>query len=75
VFVDATSGYVHIEHKVTLNASDSINAKSDFKRTSKDVGMHVLGYHTDNDIYTYKAHAENLAENQQSIRHSGVGAK
>jgi hypothetical protein len=31
VFVDVTSGYVHIKHQVTLNASDSINAKTAFE--------------------------------------------
>jgi hypothetical protein len=32
VFVDVTSGCVHIEHQVFLNASDSINAKAAFER-------------------------------------------
>ena len=75
VFVDAASGYVHIEHQVTLNASDSINAKTAFERVAKDVGVDVLSYHTDNGIYTSKAYVDNLVQNQQSIRHSGVGAK
>lgn len=75
VFVDAVSGYVHIEHQVTLNAPDSINAKTAFKRMVKDLGMDVLGHHMDNNIYTSKAHVENLVKNQQSIRYSGVGAK
>ena len=75
VFVDAASGYIHIEHQVTLNASDSINAKTAFERVAKDVGVDVLSYHTDNGIYTSKAYVDNLVQNQQSIRYIGVGAK
>ena len=70
-----TSGYVHIEHQMTLHASGSINAKTAFERMAKDVGVDVMSYHTDNGIYTSKAYVVNLVQNQQSIRHSGVGAK
>ena len=31
VFCDAASGFIHIEHQVTLNASDTINAKTAFE--------------------------------------------
>ena len=31
VFVDAASGYIHVEHQVTLNASDTINSKDSFE--------------------------------------------
>jgi hypothetical protein len=41
----------------------------------KDVGVDVMGYYTDNGIYTSKVYVENLAENQQSVIHSRVGAK
>ena len=60
---------------MTLNASDSINAKTAFERVAQDVGVNVLSYHTDNGIYTSKAYVDNLIQHQQSIRHSGVGAK
>jgi hypothetical protein len=69
---DAASEYVHIEHQVTLNASDSINAKTAFEQMAKDVGVDVMGYHTDNGIYTSKSYVENLVQNQQSLRHSRV---
>ena len=75
VFVDAASGYVHIEHQVTLNAADSINAKSAFERMARDVGVDIAKYHTDNRIYTSKAYVADLVRNNQSIQHSGVGAK
>ena len=73
--VDAASGYVHIEHQVTLNANDSINAKSAFERMARDVGVDITKYHTDNRIYTSKACVADLVPKNQSIQHSGVGAK
>jgi hypothetical protein len=42
---------------------------------AKDVGVDVMGYHTDNGIYTSKAKVENLVQSQQSIRHSRSGSK
>ena len=75
VFVDAASGYIHIEHQVSLSATDSINAKTSFERMAKEVGVIVEQYHTDNGIYKSKAYVQELIDNQQSIRYSGVGAK
>ena len=75
VFVDAASGYVHIEHQVSLGATDSINAKSSFERMVRDLGVSVSQYHADNGIYNSKAYVQDLIDNQQDIRYSGVGAK
>ena len=60
MFVDAASGYVHIEHQVTVNATNSINAKSAFERMARDVGVDITKYHTDNGIYTSKAYVADL---------------
>ena len=75
VFVDAASGYIFAEPQVTLNASDTINAKHKFERHAMELGVTVESYHTDNGIYKSKAFTEELAQNYQSIRFSGVGAK
>ena len=75
VFVDAASGYVHIEHQVSLGATDSINAKSSFERMARDLGVSVSQYHADNGIYNSKAYVQDLIDNEQDIRYSGVGAK
>jgi hypothetical protein len=69
-FVVAASGYVHIDHQVTLNANDSINDRSAFERMAN-----ITKYDTDNRIYTGKAYVEDLVQMNQSIHHSGVGAK
>ena len=56
VFVDASSGYIHLEHQVSLNATDSINAKTSFERMARDVGVKIEEYHTNNGIYTCQAY-------------------
>ena len=75
MFVDAASGYIHLEHQVSLNATDSINAKTSFERMARDVGVNIEEYHTDNGIYACQAYVKELADNDQHIRYSGVGAK
>ena len=75
VFCDGASGYIHVEHQVTLNASDTINAKTSFERAAMDLGVTVESYHTDNGIFNSHAFTKELAENYQSVTFSGVGAK
>ena len=73
--MDAASGYVHIEHQVSLRATDSINAKSLFERMARDLGVSVSQYHADNGIYNSKAYVQGLLDDREDIRYSGVGAK
>ena len=75
IFVDGASGYIHTECQVTLNASDTINAKHKFERHALEMGVKVESYHTDNGIYKSQAFTEELSTNYQQIRFSGVGAK
>ena len=75
VFYDAASMYLHVEHQVTLNASDSIVAKENFERMAMESGVNVESYHTDNGIFKCQAYVKHLADNFQSIKYSGVGAK
>ena len=75
LFVDAASGYMFAECQVTLNATDTINAKHRFERHASELGVQVDSYHTDNGVYRSKAFTEELAQNFQQIRFSGVGAK
>ena len=75
VFCDAASGYIHVEHQVTLNASDTINSKLAFERKAMELGVTVSSYHTDNGIFKSRAFTEEIVNNHQSICFSGVGAK
>ena len=75
VFCDAASGYIHVEHQVTFNASDSIMAKESFERMALHMGVTIESYHTDNGIFKSKAFVDEIIKNEQVIRYSGVGAK
>ena len=75
IFVDGASGYVYVSCQVTLNANDTINSKHEWERHANEMGVGIQSYHTDNGIYQSKAFTEELAQNYQSIRFSGVGAK
>ena len=75
VSFDAASGYIHVEHQVTLSASDTIMSKNAFERAARDAGVTIQEYHTDNGVYQSKAFAEEISKNMQTIRFSVVGAK
>ena len=75
VFCDAASGYIHVEHQVTLNAADSIMAKDSFERVAQQYGVSIDSYHTDNGIFKSARYVESLHAHGQSIRYSGVGPK
>ena len=45
-----------------------------FERESAEVGNKILGYNTDNGVYTAKALMSKLHDNHQTLRFSGVGA-
>ena len=75
VFVDAASSYIHTELQVTFNASDTIVAKDNFEKELDHLGVTVKSYHTDNGIYVSKAFTEQIANHNQKLRLSGVGAK
>ena len=75
VFCDGASGYIHLEHQVTLNASDTINSKTAFEQHARDLGVSVESYHTDNGVYKSAAFTQEIASNFQKIKFSGVGAK
>ena len=75
LFCDAASGYIHLEHQVSLSASDTINSKHAFERMAQDQGVIVSNYHTDNGVFKSHDFLDELAQNYQSIRFSGVGAK
>jgi len=75
VFVDAASGYIHVEFQVTLNATDSINALDSLERSILHMGVVVNSYHTNNGIFKSKRFVHEIMKNSQSIRYSCVGSK
>ena len=53
---------------VTLNASDTINAKHKWERHASDMGVEIDSYHTDNGIYKSKAFTEGSAYAHANLR-------
>ena len=60
---------------MTLNASDTINAKTAFEQKAREYGVNIESYHSDNGIYKSEAFTREIAENYQKIKYCGVGAK
>ena len=59
IFVDHASGLIHVEHQVSLGASETVMSKKLFERMAKDHGVMISGYHGDNGIFTaqeFEAH-------------------
>ena len=51
VFIDHASGYVSINHHVSINATETVKAKLTFDREAQSQGVVIMGYHTDNGIF------------------------
>lgn len=75
IFCDAASGHIHLEHQVSLNASDTINSKDSYERMALDNGVVIESYHTDNGVFKSRQFVQEITKNVQSIKYSGVGAK
>ena len=75
VFCDAASNYIHVEHQVTLSAYETISSKTKFEQLAKEMGVTIDSYHTDNGVFKAQAFMEEITNNAQGIRFSGVGAK
>ena len=73
VFIDHDSGYMRIEQRVAINATETVKAKLTFDRDAKSQGVVIKGYHTDNGIFNASYFTEDMLK-QQNIRFSGAGA-
>ena len=61
VFVGHASGFIHIEFQCHLNSHETLDAKGHFEDISRDVGVVVQSYHTDNgSAFTSAQYAERL---------------
>ena len=74
VFVYHTSGYVIINHKVAINATETVKAKLTFEKKTQSQVVVIKGYHTDNGIFNASEFMEGLFKKHQKIRFSGAGA-
>ena len=74
IFVDAASSYIYLNHQLGFTAIETIKSKVAFEREAASVGNHITGYNTDNGVYTSKEFTQHIANNQQTLHLSGVGA-
>ena len=74
IFCAAASNYISIFHQQSFTGHETIQSMLTFERESTEVGNKILGYNTDNGIYTAKALMSKLHDNNQTLRLSGVGA-
>jgi hypothetical protein len=75
IFVDHASGFIIVEHQVSLNSHETLQAKESFKRMCRNTGITPQEYLADNSkTFTSAEFSCNLANFEQVIRFPGVGA-
>ena len=74
IFVDHASSFIATEHQVSLGASDTILSKRRFEQDARQMGVTISEYHGDNGVFVAEEFREELAELDQDIKFSGVGA-
>ncbi|KAI2513070.1 hypothetical protein MHU86_1362 [Fragilaria crotonensis] len=75
IFVDHASGFIFVEHQVSLNSHETLKAKESFERMCRNTGVTPQEYLADNSkTFTSAEFSRNLSEFQQVIRFAGVGA-
>ena len=74
IFVDHSSGYVHINHQVSLRMGDTLQGKHDFERFAEQYGVRLKSFHADNSPFASTELLDDLELQEQTITFSGVGA-
>jgi hypothetical protein len=68
IFVDHASSYVFIEHQVHMTTHETINSKEAFETHSRDFGVIITEYHSDNGTaFTSQAYKQHLKAFAQSV--------
>ena len=75
LFYDHASSKMFVRHQVSLDASETVDAKRSVEREALAQGIYIKEYHSDNGIFSSRAFEESLVDNDQTIKKSGVGAK
>jgi hypothetical protein len=75
IFVDHASGFIFVEHQVSLNSYETLKAKESFERMCRNTGVTPQEYLAVNSMtFTSAEFSRNLANFKQVIRFAGVGA-
>ena len=75
IFVDHASGYIHVEFQSSLSSHETLNAKLNFERECRDVGVVPQTYMSDNgSSFTSREFTDHLTKFFQISKFAGVGA-
>ena len=75
IFVDHTSGYIHVALQSHLNSHETLKAKQQFEAISRDVGIIIQEYLSDNGTAFRNTDFETaLKEYHQHLTNAAVGA-
>ena len=75
LFVDHTSGYIHVEFQMHLNTHETINAKDNFELMCRDHGVIPQTYLSDNgSAFTSASFTAKLRDLAQIICFAGTSA-
>ena len=72
--VDSATGFVFLDHQVSLTSAETIKTKRKFENFAKECGVKVLVYRADNQPFASDEFKEEISKNNQTITFSGVGA-
>ena len=75
IFVDHASSYIHVELQSSLSSHETLNAKMEYEKHCRDVGVVPQKYMSDNGrSFTAKQFTEHLSNFFQVSKFAGVGA-
>jgi hypothetical protein len=74
IFADHASGFLSVQHQVTLGGSDTVRSKRSFEQECREYQVSVHEYHGDNGVFKAESFAESLESKGQTIHFSGTGA-
>ena len=75
IFVDHASGFIHVEHQVSLNSHETLKAKDKFEAICRTFGVTPQEYLADNSkTFTSAEFTQALSKFEQEIKFAGVGA-
>ena len=75
IFIDQSSGHIHVEHQTTLSTHATLRAKEKFEAMCRDVGVIPQKYLSDNGTaFTSRQYRDHLMTFAQIQRFAGTGA-
>jgi hypothetical protein len=74
LFVDHCSGYIHHKNQVSLRIGETLKGKHNFECFAKQFNVKIKHYHADNAPFGANEFKADIANQDQELTFSGVGA-